>query len=400
LIAAFWFVPVSIAISETFLSLAALIQLIQLARRKARLRLPWCLWLWLAWAALESVLWMWSPEPALGWSEIRHLLLLGVVFVTLSGFDRSPDLLAAWRGLFVGATASSLVLIGEFVYRLQRYSEEIAAGGDMSFYLRSGGLVHHWMIYGTIEVMVVAGLIAYWSAYPADRRWLWPLAVINGVAVVLSLTRMAWVTCLVLLGIHLIWKRSKWVWALPVLPLVLYAVAPDAVRTRVHDTLNPSYYSNSERVQMMRVGLDMIRDHPLRGVGPGRVEKLYTSYLDPEDNVPAYHGHLHNNLLQIAAQFGLAVTGVAVAFVAALFHSLFRARRAAANPAAGFLTETALLALTGFLIAGMFEYTYGHSLGLIMAAFSILPALIHSAAGRSDPGVGRIKEVPANVRHP
>jgi hypothetical protein len=48
----------------------------------------------------------------------------------------------------------------------------------------------------------------------------------------------------------------------------------------------------------------------------------------------------------------------------------------AANPDRRFLANTAVLAFIGFLVAGLFEYTYGHSLGLIMISFAVFPALM------------------------
>jgi O-antigen ligase len=376
LILGLWFVPVSIAVAESFLSIAALLQIVRLARRQASARLPRALLFWLAWALAEVLVWTLSPDPAAGWSEFRHLLLLGVLFVVLSSFDDSRQLLMAWKGIFVGATISSAFLIGEFFYRLRLYGDEIAAGGDSNLYLRSGGLLHHWMVYGTVEILVVAGIIAFWVEYESQRRRLVPIIAINAVAIILSLTRMTWLTCLLLLGIALAWKRSKWIWVLPVVPLLLYMVAPSAVRWRAANFVDPGYYSNAERIQMIEVGWRMVRDHPLTGIGPGRVEHLYRSYLKRGDPVPAYHGHLHNNVIQIAAQFGLPVSLIALLFVVCTFRDLLNARRKAADPARRFLADTGVLAFTGFIFAGLFEYTYGHSLGLIMIAFAVFPALL------------------------
>jgi O-antigen ligase len=187
---------------------------------------------------------------------------------------------------------------------------------------------------------------------------------------------MTWLACLLLVGIALAWSRSRWIWALPLLPLVLYLVAPRAVRWRAANFFDPAYYSNAERIQMAEVGWRMVRDYPLRGVGPGRVEQLYRSYLKPGDPVPAYHGHLHNNITQVAAQFGIPVSVAALLFVAFTFRDLLRARSQAANPDRRFLTDAGVLAFTGFLFAGLFEYTYGHSLGLIMISFAVFPALM------------------------
>jgi len=370
-------VPISIAVSQFLLGIAVLIHILSWFRSPTKFHWPRCLWLWLVWVGFQFGLWALSPEPALGSSEIRHTLLLGALFITLPGINRVERRIA-WRGIFLSATVSSLFLIGQFVWRLFYYRREIAAGGEASFYLRSGGLLHHWMIYGTVEILVVAGFLSFWSIYGEERRRWWPVAAVNGLAIVLSLTRMAWISCLLLLGIQLVWLRSKWIWALPFVPLTLYLISPGAVRVRVADSMNLNYYSNSERLQMLRVGWQMVREHPLTGVGPGRVDKLYESYLLAGDNIPAYHGHLHNNFAQVAAQFGIPATLALLLFAGVVFYDLVKVRRAASTRDARFVSQTALLAFTGFVFAGLFEYTYGHSLALMILSFAVLPALMPS----------------------
>jgi len=370
-------VPISIAVSQFLLGIAVLIHILSWFRSPTKFHWPRCLWLWLVWVGFQFGLWALSPEPALGSSEIRHTLLLGALFITLPGINRVERRIA-WRGIFLSATVSSLFLIGQFVWRLFYYRREIAAGGEASFYLRSGGLLHHWMIYGTVEILVVAGFLSFWSIYGEERRRWWPVAAVNGLAIVLSLTRMAWISCLLLLGIQLVWLRSKWIWALPFVPLTLYLISPGAVRVRVADSMNLNYYSNSERLQMLRVGWQMVREHPLTGVGPGRVDKLYESYLLAGDNIPAYHGHLHNNFAQVAAQFGIPATLVLLLFAGVVFYDLVKVRRVASTRDARFVSQTALLAFTGFVFAGLFEYTYGHSLALMILSFAVLPALMPS----------------------
>jgi O-antigen ligase len=160
----------------------------------------------------------------------------------------------------------------------------------------------------------------------------------------------------------------------------LFAVAPGPVRSRVTESLRPEYYSNAERVQMLRVGWRMVLDHPISGVGPGRVEKLYQSYLSPGDPVPAYHGHLHNNLVELAAEFGVPATLAAILFVAVLFHDLTKQCRAAAGRDTQFLCHASILGAIGFVVAGMFDYTYGHSLGLILFSFVALSPLMSPAS--------------------
>jgi O-antigen ligase len=241
------------------------------------------------------------------------------------------------------------------------------------------------MVYGTVEVLVFAGLLELWHYFPENRGGLSLLLALNSIAILLSLTRMLWISALLLLALHEILRRSRLFWAIPVVPCLLFFLSPQAVRSRVVYSLRPEYYSNAERVQMLRVGWRMIRQHPFTGVGPGRIDKLYTNYLSISDPVPAYHGHLHNNVVELAAEFGLPVTIAAMLFVAALLRDLRAQSRRATSREERFLCRTSLLALTGFVASGMFDYTYGHSLGLIMLAFAVLTPLVPTKDRSSQP---------------
>jgi O-antigen ligase len=232
------------------------------------------------------------------------------------------------------------------------------------------------MVYGTVEILVFAGLLELWQSYPEEHGWLFLVLAINGIAIVLSLTRMLWISCLLLLAVHLAWQRSRRLWTIPILAFAVFFLGPSAVRERAAESVHADSYSNAERLQMLRVGWEMIRQNPLSGVGPGRVEELYTKYLSASDRVPSYHGHLHNNLVQLAAEYGVPVAVAAVLFVVVLFGELRKRCRLALDRDQEFLCRTALLALIGFVVAGLFEYTYGHALGLILLAFAVLSPLI------------------------
>ena len=221
--------------------------------------------------------------------------------------------------------------------------------------------------------MVFAGLLEFWRFYPEERRQLIPIIGINALAIMLSLTRTLWFASLVLLIVHLFLKRSRWVWATPLFPLLLLIVSP--VRARICASFQPDYYSNTERIQMLRVGWKMVKQHPLAGIGPGRVDALYTTYLSASDPVPAYYGHLHDNLVQIAAQFGLPTLLVAIILFGLVAATIHKRLKFARQRELRFLSSASLLGLLGFILAGIFEYTYGHSLGILLASFLALAPL-------------------------
>ena len=372
-------VPISIVVCETFLFLALAARIVRGVRGQAQIWLPRTFYFWLAWAGLEILSWMVSPQRRAGWSEIRHLLLIAAVFFVLPALGKSTDLQYVWRGVFLTSTLGSLFLLGDFVSRMFSYWPVLGLGDEMSLLLRSGGLLNNWMVFGTVEILVVAGFLSFWSLFPDERRRWWPVAIIQGLAILVSLTRMVWITCFILLGVELVRRRSRWFWVLPLVPLGLYLTAPGPIRIRVDESLQPDFYSNAERVQMWRVGWEMIKERPLTGVGPGRIEALYRSYLKPGEPVPAYHGHLHNNAIQLAAEFGIPTLLAAILTVTMLFSDLLKASRAAISTEAKFACRAGLLGLFGFVLSGLFDYTYGHSLGLILLGFVVLSPLLPSS---------------------
>jgi O-antigen ligase len=104
----------------------------------------------------------------------------------------------------------------------------------------------------------------------------------------------------------------------------------------------------------------MIRERPLFGLGPELVERRYAIYRSPA--APRYEvPHLHDNLLQIAAERGLpalisylwlTMASIAVAWRGFRREGGRRGRRAD-------LYVGAMLALLAFNLAGLFENNWG-----------------------------------------
>jgi O-antigen ligase len=108
---------------------------------------------------------------------------------------------------------------------------------------------------------------------------------------------------------------------------------------------------------MLQTGVAMIKDHPLTGVGPDMVRRVYAEYRDP-NSVEKVNPHLHNVPLQIAAERGLPALAVWLGFIAALAAGVFRSFRGGQDRV---LAAGALAAIAAMLSAGMFEYNFGDS---------------------------------------
>lgn len=370
-------VPLSIAVSEFLLVVVLALRISRMIRDGAPLDLPRICWLWLGWATLEVLSWLHSTSMRAGIGEMRHLLLVATVFLILPVFNRPGSGVAVWRGLFLTSSVGAIAVVVCTIARTIHYRRQILQGGDAAFYVRNGGFLHHWMVYATVEILIFGALLEFRVLYPDEQRPATLALAPHCLAILFSLTRTLWLSCFLIAAIHLLIRRSKWIWALAALPVGVFML-PGPVHSRIVDSSNREYYSNAERVQMWRVGLKMIYQHPVFGVGPGRVEELYTSYLEKGELIPAYRGHLHDNALQLAAQFGLPVLGAAVLWLAFLLRDLMRTWRTAQTREYRFLLRSSFLGIAGYLIAGMTEYTYGHSLGLILFCFVAISPLILS----------------------
>jgi O-antigen ligase len=160
---------------------------------------------------------------------------------------------------------------------------------------------------------------------------------------------------------------------LPIVGAILIALAPADLTDRVYSMFNLNDPTNRDRVAMLEAGRAMVSDHPLTGVGPDMVQRVYPAYRVPWAVNPT-NPHLHNVPVQIAAERGLPALAFWAWFVAALTKGLWVRLPRVRGPA---LTAGALAAVTAMLSAGFFEYNFGDSEFLML--FLVLVTLPFAA---------------------
>jgi O-antigen ligase len=151
-------------------------------------------------------------------------------------------------------------------------------------------------------------------------RWLALLVGLGLGALALTLTRSAWgAYCLGFAWIVMFgWRRrvlslSKLAITVCALTLVALAATP-----RIIERLNsaPFEHSYRERVALMQMAINVIRAHPVAGVGPGAYEMTYKRYLTPE-LADKWQWSVHNHYLLRTAELGLP-GGLALVLLLAL----------------------------------------------------------------------------------
>jgi len=216
-------------------------------------------------------------------------------------------------------------------------------------------------------------LLIWCGAVPAlaflGHRWIFPLSII-GIGIVSSFTRGVWIGTIA--GISMVSltipRKTLIKIAIP-LALVVLASSP-LIYHRLAMSAEAGFGPDVGRLALIKTGIRMVRDHPLFGVGPQRIETEFVRYYGEANLNTFYYGHMHNNLLQIAAERGLICLIAFIWFFVELYRGLL-SMKGARDPTLRFASLSALAALTGFLIAGLFEYNFGDSEVLMLFLFIV-----------------------------
>jgi O-antigen ligase len=212
------------------------------------------------------------------------------------------------------------------------------------------------MTYSGILMLVVCAASARLIFGSRDR--VWPALVMPAliVALALTLTRNAWIGTAVAVATLFLLKDFRLMALAPFAVAAMFFLAPASVTDRMTSTLSAKDPAGQDRLAMLTIGERITRDHPLVGVGPNMVPRVYARYR-PDYAVNRVNPHLHNVPVQIMAERGIPALLIWVAFVLSLGTSLLQLFRNGER----LLAATGLAAVVAMITAGMFEYNFGDS---------------------------------------
>jgi O-antigen ligase len=369
----------SIAAAQILLTIAIACWLSLVIVRRERVDLPRPFLPLILYAALTLVSASLSIDPRTSLIDCKQLVLVLIVPLTcrLAGGTRATTLTTVLVSCAAGAAAVGLVQYGILEYD--------------DLHRRVQGTLGHYMTYSGVLMLVIGVALARVLFGERDRTWAALVMPALAVAVAVSLSRNAWVGAFAAAALLLALRDVRLVAILPVVVAMLLVLAPPPITARFASIVSLQDPSNRDRLAMLREGRHMISAHPLIGVGPNMVLRLYPEYRDA-DAVEKLNPHLHNVPVQIAAERGLPALAAWLWFVIWLTIELARRFRDGRH---GFLAAAALAAMVAMLSAGLFEYNFGDSEFLML--FLILITLPFAAEADE---AGRARLAPAAVRVP
>lgn len=364
-------IQISIAASQVFLGLGIVLLLV------FRQKLPFPrIWVPLAffffWTALADVL---SPDPWGGRAQLKKFFVFFFIPLIYGVFERQFSkvywLIVGWT---IAASASGLWALVQFGLKY-----EGAEHAGQNFYYtyvgrRITGFESHWMTFGALQLSVLCLLLSQWF-FSSKRMpgWAYGSLLILSAAILLGWTRSIWLATIPAV-LYLIWFwRPKMTIAVPVAVVAALLIAPSGTRARLTSLFDPHGQtdSNRHRIVTFRTGIEMIKAHPILGLGPEEISRNFNAYVPADIQRPlpiGYYGHLHNIYLQYAAERGIPGLLLMLWFIGLAVWDCFRGilRVRGARSQQLFVLHGFIAVTIGVLVGGIFEYNLGDSEVLMM----------------------------------
>jgi O-antigen ligase len=246
---------------------------------------------------------------------------------------------------------------------------------------RLTSFMSHWMTFSGLLMILNVLLFSHLLFSKKHPVWFYPAFGIISLALLLSLTRNAWLGFLAAATVLIAMRKVRWIIAVPLVIAIVFVgsilIFPSAVAQRITNIFNPNETSNRDRILMIRSGWEIIKDYPITGVGINMIKDVYPQYRSP-DSVFRNNQHLHNNVVQMAAENGILALVAWLWLIGKVLSDLIRWKRNEMSREEQFMIHGTIGIVISLFVAGMFEYNFGDSeIKMLFLALITLPYAWH-----------------------
>jgi O-antigen ligase len=376
---------VSIVASEVFLGAGLLAVLFTTGKSRWPSALTAPVALWISWTLLSLAA---SGHARSGLPQVKKFIWFAMLFVVFSAVRKLSEVRGIVLGWALAAALSAAWGLEQFV---RKYHEAKVLQRDFyNYYLpsRITGFMAHWMTLSghMMMALMLIGALLLLSHQTRNKWWLAIAGFLAALGLLGADVRSMWGGAAAG-AIYLLWLRNRWLVAIvPVLAGLVIVVNPYKFGDRMVSIVRPhgDTDSNEHRVVLRRIGWEMIKAHPLLGVGPEQVGPQHERYIPPDVARPlptGYYDHLHNIYYHFAAERGLpALAALLWLFFRALYDFARGVRRLPANSEARWILHGTIAVIIAFMCGGYFEVNFGDSevqamfLAIIACGYSALNA--------------------------
>ncbi len=325
----------------------------------------------------------------------RRFYLFSVIWVAASAATSERRRLLMLGALLTGSLAIS-------IYGQIHHAR--LAGGFLSQRMT---VLFNAMTSGALLMMVILVAAGFLITPGISRRLKIVISVVVSpviLGLVMTMTRSAQLGLLAGLGIMLLLAKPRlfgmFLGLLLLATAVLSVFGENMMSERMWSRVNPQYVmagnNTTLRLEMWRGGLEMVKMHPVTGLGDRGLEEVSPDYYTSADDL--YFGHLHSNIVQMAVIWGVPGLIFGQAFVWAGLWFLVKRWRALRRRSGGLRSAPtrsgwvlgAIGTWVSFYIAGLTEWYFGDAESML-----IYLAIIGCALG---PEKTEEREEPASDR--
>jgi O-antigen ligase len=338
------FSMVSISASQIAISLALVCWIIILIRKEQKISFPSFFWPLIAYVILSLVSSFLSVNPKLSLKDSRELLLFLIIPIVYATFVSEKTLKRANLALLASSYVTCSYSIYYFFSKSPGPSYHVP--GFMGQVMTQGGLLMLFSCMALSMILFSKGKIKY----------LWGLGLLLSIfALILAQTRNAWVGLVIAMSLILLIYRPITLIFIPMMIGLFYIASPKWIKDRALSIFKPK--ENTQRIEFLKAGIKIIRDYPILGTGPDTVEIVFQNPKYGLSEEAKKNVHLHNNILQTAAERGIPTLLAWLTFMVLAFINLLKLLKNK-DPALRTLIVAALAAILGLNAAGLFEYNF------------------------------------------
>ena len=305
-------------------------------------------WLLTIFAFLALVSSFLSVNPKVSLKDSRELLLFLIVPIVYVSFRKHITGKKANLAFLASGYITCAYSIAYYFLKAKPWERIV---GFMTHAMTQGGLL---LLFSCMAISILL--------FAKDKiRYLWGFGLLLSLfALMLTRTRSAWIGFIIASVFILILYKPKTIIFVPIALCIFYIISPQQIKKRAVTLLNPSSKSDKLRIEYLKAGIKIIKEYPIFGTGPDTVDMVYQ---DPKYNLSEdakRNVHLHNNILQIAAEKGIPCLLVWLSFIVYTFVSLFKLFKNK-DPTHKTFAMAGLAAILALFISGFFEYNFADS---------------------------------------
>ena len=361
---------VSVFLFGVLLGLAVLLWLWDcFKRRRVVLQLPPFYWLLFLFLGLVTVSIVTSPDPLASAPYLKKFIKL-LSFALVYTYVNRDQLRRALAWLLLLGGLSALWGVGQYFW-IKKVTLMNRIDGFMSHWMTFSGQM---MICAVISLAILLAARRHLRTVPSFQLALLILFGMFCGATLLTFTRSAWLGLasgfIVLLSLF----RLRWALAGAGLLFTLFLLLPGSFHSRLVSSFDLKDTTTRGRLELLETGVVLVREHPWTGVGPRLVQRAAAGEADGEFPRWMYQ-HLHNNVLQIAAELGLPALLAWLAVWVKILVDLFLISRSSDE-----LTRAMAWSGIGVVVSvqlmGLFEYNFGDSEIVALTWFIVTAAYL------------------------